>query len=221
MVYALSLARKAGSLRPLAQQIPPHGARHLAHRGPRAHAVAPGLQLRMGIGHGRAHAIAEDLRHVEGDVGVGVAAGQPFLVANRLLHAVIEGERGGARLDGGGIVGRGLQAHQADDRREVDLVGLVLQQAGAGARLGLGRPQRGLGLDRSRSTRRSASNRRSRRSPSISTGTWRLGLMRSTSGCLGWYSVFISKGTMMSSKASPFSWAAISALAPNMLSGPE
>ena len=116
--------------------------------GPRAHAVAPGLQLGMGIGHGRAHAIAEDLRHVEGDVGVGVAAGQPFLVGNRLLHPVIEGERGGARLDGGGIVGRGLQAHQADDRREVDLVGLVLQQAGARARLGIGRPQRRLGLDR-------------------------------------------------------------------------
>jgi hypothetical protein len=41
------------------------------------------------------------------------------------------------------------------------------------------------------------------------------------SGCLGWYSDFISNGTMTSLKASPFSWAAISALAPNMLSGPE
>ena len=38
------------------------------------------------------------------------------------------------------IVGRGLQAHQPDDRREVDLIRFHLQQAGASARLGLGRP---------------------------------------------------------------------------------
>ncbi len=40
-------------------------------------------------------------------------------------------------------------------------------------------------------------------SPSISTGTWRLGLIRSTSGCLGSYRSFVSKGTICSSNARP------------------
>src|SRR3546814_5410488 len=54
-----------------------------------------------------------------------------------------------------------------------------------------------------------------------STGTWRFGLMRSTSGCFGLYSAAMAKGTITRSKRRPFSRAAISDLAPNQLSGPE
>jgi hypothetical protein len=103
----------------------------------------------MRFTHRRGHARVEELRHVEGDIGVGVGivAGQPLPPVHRALQRIVELGRRGACLDRDRIVGRRLQAHQPHDRREVDLIRLHLQQARAGARLGLGRPQRRRGLD--------------------------------------------------------------------------
>ena len=72
----------------LAQEVSSHGAGHSGDRRPGAHAFAPGQQSRMGIGQRCAHALAEQRGHVEGNVGVGIIAGQPGPVAQHLFHLV-------------------------------------------------------------------------------------------------------------------------------------
>jgi tripartite-type tricarboxylate transporter receptor subunit TctC len=64
----------------------PHRAGHLAHGGARAHALAPGQQARHVGRERRALPLAEQRGHVEGDVGIAIAAGQPLAVGQQGIH---------------------------------------------------------------------------------------------------------------------------------------
>ena len=148
-------------------------------------------RLRMGVGHRRAHALAEELRHVEGDVGIGVAAGQPLPVA----QACAPSRRRSAPRPRGRPApwGRPSGGRRAGSRPRRTCARAAARGRAPSARPATA-PARASGVSK---YSKIWVESKSSRSPSISTGTWRLGLMRTTSGCLGSYSVFISKGTMI------------------------
>ena len=93
-------------------------------------------------GHDRALPLAKELRHEEGNVGVGIFAGEERARFEPRVHLLIEPGSGAAGGNGGRIRGRFFETHEPDDVRKVNLVGLELELARLGSARGRFGPER-------------------------------------------------------------------------------